>query len=121
MLECYVSQAMHGKSFSGNRARVVCDGSIGLTITKMVDLKIELLTFTSCSRKFSGIIPDILPTVVYVTLLLQSIQYAELVNCSFSDNSGTVVVHNTISLFGREELHTKQSFSIIIWVGNLCI
>ena len=92
-----------------------------VTITKMVDLKIELLTFTSCSRKCSGIIPDILPTVVYVTLLLQSIQYAELVNCSFSDNSGTIVVHNTISLFGREELHTKQSFSIINWVGNLCI
>ena len=30
---------MHGESSSGNRARVVCNGSVGLRFTSMVDSK----------------------------------------------------------------------------------
>ena len=88
---------MRGESSSGNRATVVCSGSVGLSFTSMVDLKIDYLAFTSCSRKYNGTLPGIPPTVVYVALLLQSTQYAELVNCFFCDNSGTALLTNNVN------------------------
>ena len=95
-----------GESSSGNRATVVCSGSVGLSFTGMVEFKIDSLAFTSCSRlKYVIILPDSFPPPVYVALHLQSTQYAELVNCSFHDNNGTaLVVDNTnITLSGNTE------------------
>ena len=90
---------LHGESSSGNRATVVCNVPVGLSFTSIVDFKIRSLTFTNCSRNYS------VPLVSNYALLLQSLRYAEFVNCSFHDNLGTALVvdNTTISLTGNSE------------------
>ena len=90
---------MRGESSSGSRATVVCNGSVGLSFTNVADLKIHSLAFKSCYRNYN------VPLVSNYALLLQFLQYAELVNCSFHDNLGTaVVVNNTnVTLAGNSE------------------
>ena len=87
---------MRGESSSGTIAIVVCKGQVGWDFTSMVDFKIHALSFTSCNRKHG---------LVSATLLLQSTQNAELVNCSFHDNLGTALaVDNTkVTLSGKSE------------------
>ena len=75
---------MCGESSSGYVARVVCNGSVGFSFTSMVDFRIHSLTFTSCGRSFGE-------SKFKATLHLQSIENAELVNCSFHDNVGTAL------------------------------
>ena len=88
---------LHGESFSGNLPTIVCRGQVGLSFTSMVDFKIHSLAFTSCSKKDSAFL------AIHYALLLQSTQYAELVNCSFQDNIGTalVVINSSITLAGK--------------------
>ena len=90
------SLTMCGESSSGYVATVVCNGSVGLSFTSMVDFKIHSLTFTSCGRSFD--------TYKYA-LLLESTEYTELVNCSFHSNLGTAlaVYHSSITLAGNNE------------------
>ena len=104
---------MHGESSSGNRATVVCSGSVGLSFTSIVDFKINFLTFASCSRKYNGTLSDFHLTVVYGAILLQSSQCVELVNCSFSDNDGTalVVINADITLSGNTFTQNRASRS----------
>ena len=104
---------MCGESSSGNRATVVCSGSVGLSFTSIVDFKIDFLTFASCSRKYNGTLSDFHLTVVYGAILLQSSQCAELVNCSFSDNNGTalVVINADITLSGNTFTQNRASRS----------
>ena len=91
---------MQGQSSSGNVATVVCHGSVGLSFTNMVEFKIYSLHFTACSRRSGDPPPS-----RYYALLLQSTQYAALVNCSFYDNIGNaLLVENTsVSLDGNSE------------------
>ena len=106
---------MRGESSSGNGATIVCSGSVGLSFTSMVELKIHSLAFTSCSRKFAITLPTI-----NVALLLQSTQDAELVNCSFHDNHVTaLLVNNTdISLSGNTEFkHNNKLCGRIVGGG----
>ena len=73
------------------------------TTPSMVELKIDSLAFTSCSRKYPELSSG---------LFLQSAHYTELVNCSFHDNLGTaLVVNNTnITLAGNTEFtHNKAT------------
>ena len=104
---------MHGESSSGNRATVVCSGSVGLSFTSLVDFKIDFLTFASCSRKYNGTLSDFHLTVVYGAILLQSSQCVELVNCSFSDNDGTalVVINADVTLSGNTFTQNRASRS----------
>ena len=90
---------MCGESSSGNRATVVCSGSVGLRFTSMVEFKLYSLAFTSCGRN-DGVSPG-----SHYALLLQSTQNAELVNCFFNDNLGTaLLVKNTnVALAGNSE------------------
>ena len=84
---------MRGESSSGNMATVVCNGSVGLSFTNMMNLTIDFLAFTSCNRK-NAITP--LNIIFHVALNLQSTHYTELVNCSFHDNLGSALaVNNT--------------------------
>ena len=95
-----------GESSSGNRTTVVCKGSVGLTFTSTKDLKLCSLAFTFCSRNY-GSSNYLLPS--NYALLLQSAQYAELVNCSFRVNIGSaLIVDNTnVTLAGNSEFtHT---------------
>ena len=98
---------MRGESCSGFRATVVCNGSVGLSFTSMVKVKIDSLAFTSCSRKSHGT-----HHIGNYTLLLHSTQDAELVNCSFHDNLGTaLVVNNTnITLSGNSEFTHNHGY-----------
>ena len=66
--------------------------------TVLGDFKIHSLTFTSCGRNFGN-------SNFKATLLLQSIQNAELVNCSFHNNVGTtLIVYDTnITVAGNSE------------------
>ena len=93
---------MHGEPSSGKIATVVCNGSVGLNFTSMMEFKIYFLAFTSCSRSYGT-----LPASFNYALLLRSIRYAELVNCSFHDNLATpLIVDNTnITLAGNEFTH----------------
>ena len=86
----------------GNRAAVVCKGPVGFTFTSTKDLKICSLAFTFCSRNYGGS-NYLLPS--NYALLLQSAQYAEVVNCSFRVNIGSaLIVDNTnITLAGNSE------------------
>ena len=114
---------MRGESSSGNRATVVCSGSVGLRFTSMVEFKIDSLDFTSCSRllRYALTVPsfpkiDVRPAPVYVVLDLQSTQHTELVNCSFHSNPATaLVVNNTdITLAGITEfIHNKACGNIV--------
>ena len=61
---------MCGESSSGY-VTVVCNGSVGLSFTSMVDLKIFSLSFAYCGRSFDKYTPNI-----KYSLLLESIQYA---------------------------------------------
>ena len=90
---------MCGESSSGSRATVVCNGPVGLSFTSVAYLKIHSLAFKTCYRNYN------VPLVSNYALLLQFLQYAELVNCSFHDNLGTaLVVNNTnITLAGNSE------------------
>ena len=119
---------MRGESSSGNRATVVCSGSVGLSFTSMVNFKIEFLAFTSCNRKYVTALRDILPsnvvppnstTIVHVALLLHSTR-TELVNCSFHDNLGTVlVVNNTnITLAGTTFIHNNYHLEEFVCVSH---
>ena len=106
---------MHGESSSGNRATVVCNGSVGLCFTNTVDLKIDSLVFTSCSRKYPGFSSG---------LFLQSAHYTELVNCSFHDNLGTALaVNNTnITLAGNTEFtHNKATSNWCLGGGIIAV
>ena len=76
---------MCGESSSGYVARVVCNGSVGLSFSSMVDFKIHSLSFALCGRSFGN-------PKFKATLLLESIESAELVNCSFHDNVGTALI-----------------------------
>ena len=106
---------LHGESSSHNIATVVCRGSVGLSFTSIADFRIEFLTISSCSRKYNGTLPGIpIAFIVYGALLLQSTQYAELVNCSFSDNNGTalVVINANVTLSGNNFTQNKASRSL---------
>ena len=93
------SLTMCGESSSGYVATVVCNGPVGLSFTSMDDFKIHSLTFTSCGRSFDS------PNGSKYAILLESIEYAELVNCSFHDNLGTAlaVYHSSTTLADNNE------------------
>ena len=84
---------------SGSRATVICNGPVGLSFTSVAYLKIHSLAFNTYYRNYN------VPLVSNYALLLQFLQYAELVSCSFHDNLGTaLVVNNTnITLAGNSE------------------
>ena len=112
---------MHGEFSSRNPATIVCSGSVGLSFTSMVDLKIDYLAFTLCSRRYAIILPGTSLGIVPVAMLLQSMHYAELVSCSFHDNLGiAVVVNNTnITLAGNTKFaHTRSCSNIAGGVGG---
>ena len=119
---------MCGESSSGNRATVVCNGSVGLSFTRMVEFKIDSLAFTSCNRKCVIALHSILSilsdstTIVHVALLLHS-THAELVNCSFHDNLSTalVVINTNITLSGNTFIHNNyqlEEFEGFDYVSN---
>ena len=110
---------MQGGSSSGNIAKVVCYGSVGLSFTNTVEFKIYSLLFTACSRNSGGPPPS-----RYYALLLQSTQYAALVNCSFYDNIGNaLLVENTsITLAGNSEfIHNHCESNSCIGGGGIVI
>ena len=101
-----------GESSSGYVATIVCNGSVGISFISMVDFKIHSLTFTSCGRSFDehtlsfmGKYTLHISNASNYTLHLESIEYAELVNCSFHNNLGTAlaVIHTSITLAGNNE------------------
>ena len=114
---------MCGESSSGNRATVVCSGSVGLCFTSMMEFKIYSLDFTSCSRLLRDAVtlPGFPSAPVYAALDLQSTQCTELVNCSFRGNIGTaLVVNNTdITLVGNTEFTQNRAFGTIALGGAI--
>ena len=102
---------MRGESSLGDRATVVCNGSVGLSFTSMVDFRLQSLAFTSCSRDFSD------PLASKYALLLEMVELAELVNCSFHDNLGTalVVINTTLVLAGNTDFthnHCEDDYCV---------
>ena len=91
---------MYGET-SGYVVTVVCSWPVGLSFTSMIGFKIHSLGFTSCGRNFD--IPKYKASKY--TLLLDAIEYAELINCSFHDNLGTAlaVYHASITLAQNNE------------------
>ena len=117
---------IHGESSFGNKATVVCRGSVGLSFSSMVEFKIYYLVFTSCSRKYAITLPGTPPTCAHVGLFLQFAQDAELVNCSFQANLGTALaVSNTsITLSGNCDFaynHLLCGYSIATGGGIIAV
>ena len=106
---------MHAESSSGNRATFFCNGSVGLSLVSMVDLKIRSLAFKFCGRSSS------VPLVSNYGLLLQSSQNAELVDCSFHDNLGAALVvdNTTVTLAGNSEF--THNYCESISGSNSCV
>ena len=127
---------MRGESSSDNyTATVVCSGSYGLIFTNMMKFKMQSLAFTKCSRMYTfplnvlnSIITSIfrvpftptLPFIAKHVLLLQSTQYAELVNCSFHDNIGTalVVINSSITAENNDFTHNYCEPSKCVMFGG---
>ena len=105
---------MREVSYSGNRATVVHNASVGFSFTDVAEFKMYFLAFTSYSKNYGT-----LPGSNYA-LLLQSIQYAELVNCSFHDNIGTALVVNdtNITLAGNSDFTRNRCESTSCVVGG---
>ena len=100
---------MYGESSSGNIAKIACNGSVGLRFMSMVGFKMYSLALTFCSRKHGN------PPANKYALLLQSTQYAELVNCTFHGNSDTALLVNNsnITLVGNNEFtHNHCDFCV---------
>ena len=96
---------MRGEFSSNNMATIVCNGSVGFIFTNMVDFNIYSLAFTSYNRSWSyGSHP-----ASKSALFLQSIQNAELVNCSFHNNIGTALaINNTsVTLLENKFMHNQ--------------
>ena len=107
---------MRGQTSSVNRSTIVCSGPVGVNFTKMVNLKIQSLGFTSCSRSYHipkswlHLINSFLDSQQIhklqfrYALFLGFTQSTELVNCSFHDNTGTalaVLTSSSITLTGN--------------------
>ena len=89
---------MHREPPSSNNAGIAYNSPVGSSSTSMVDLKLYSLTFTSCSRGFGS------PSISKCAMLLDNIEYAELVNCTFHDNLGTaLLVNNTNIILDKNE------------------
>ena len=95
---------MHASPLDGI-VTVACNGSAGFSFTNMVDISIYSLAFTLCQRSWSYSHHPASNSV----LLLQSIQYAELVNCCFHDNHGIALeLYNTsITAEDRKFIHNQ--------------
>ena len=96
---------MHGKSPSDKMATVVRSGSVGFSLTNMLDFNIYSLVFTSYNRTLSyGSHP-----ASNSALFLQSTQNTKLVDCSFHDNLGTALaVKNTsVTLVDNKFIHNQ--------------
>ena len=115
------SLTMCGESSSGNKATVVCSGSVGLHFTSMVDFKLDSLSFTSCSRRYVIMLPSLPPVLYHAAMYLQSTQDAELVNCSFHDNNGTalVVINTNITLSGDIEFKRNTACGSVALGGGI--
>jgi len=100
-----------GESSSGYVAKVVCSGSVGLSFMSMVALKIHSLAFISCGRSFDK----------YV-MLLESTEYAELVNCSFQKNIGTALaVYQTSITLAENNEFTHNYCDHEGFIANSCV
>lgn len=78
---------MHGKSSSGYIPRIVCNGLVGFSFRSMVNLQIHFLTFITCGRNSKA------------AMVLESMDNAELVSCSFWDNLGGIIALNSNLIF----------------------
>ena len=109
--------AMCGESSSGNGATIVCSGSVGFLFKNIVKFKIHSLSFTSCSRRYVFNTSAISLAIAHYVLVLRSAQDAELVNCSFHDNTGTAisVTSTNITLSGNTEFtHNRACGNIVL-------
>ena len=103
---------MCGESSSGNRATVVCSGSVGLSFTSMVDFKMQYLGFTACSRSSRY------NSTIYLNVAVVLLQSAELslVNCSFHNNFG-----NALFINNTEITLTENNFTHNYCESNSCV
>lgn len=99
---------MHGECSSSYAARIVCSGSVGFIFTGMLDLNTQSLIFTSCGRNKA-------------TLLLESTQNAELVNCSFHDNLGPALTVSDTNVTLAENSEFAQRGSCITALNSSLI
>ena len=89
---------LRGESASSNNATIICNQSVGLSFTSMTNFKMYALAFSFCTRSDSTLYSSF-------ALLLVSIKYAKLVDCSFHDNFGTALgaVDTNITMAGHSE------------------
>ena len=66
-------------------ARIVCSSNVGITLRDISKVKIDGLAFLSCARKSSH------PSTTYYGLYLQSVQTAEIIDCTFQDSNGSAL------------------------------
>ena len=102
--------ATSGKSSSGNTATVVCNGSVGLSFTSMVEFKTHSLAFTHCGRSYA-----VHSGITVATLFLESIECVELLRCAFHDNFGTHLQLTTPTSLELVVLLTTRHIIMVVW------
>ena len=112
---------MYGESSSGSAATVVCNASVGFNFTGIGNFRISSLAFTLCGRS-----PLALTVACKLyAVLLESIDYAELVNCSFHDNLGTALaVYNTNVFLAESNMFAHNHYESSTpgsYIGGSCI
>ena len=86
-------------------ARVVCDSRVGFTLRHISVVKIEHIAFVGCAK--SGRIVQNRPFKTYYGIYLQSVQMAEIIDCTFEDSYGSAlgVVDSHVVLKGSRFLN----------------
>ena len=77
--------------------RIVCSSNMGITLRDISKVKIDGLAFVSCAQRFRH------PSTTYYGLYLQSVQRAEIIDCTFQDSYGSAlgVVDSHVVLRGN--------------------
>ena len=116
---------MHGDVSSGSQPTITCNGLVGFLLYHIEHVHVSSLSLTLCSRIYT-IPPDLrakfLLGLQYAyerfAIFLFFTQYAELVNCSFHNNTGTalLVSNSNVTFAGNNEFihnHCAESNSCV--------
>ena len=96
-----------GKSSAMVPTTVLCSSYVGFTFRDIFEVRINGLAFVTCARFRVVQIGQFYPETAYYGLHLQSVQVAEITDCSFQDSYGSAlgVVDSDVVLRGNRFLN----------------
>ena len=80
-----------GNSSAVVPTRIVCSSRVGFTFRDITEVRINGLAFVACARFHVIQIGHFYPGTTYYGLYLQSVQTAEIIDCTFQDSYGSAL------------------------------